>query len=310
MGIAVFDPTLPEAEYTPERLLAQADAAMYHAKSLGRSQPVLFDENTPNVHTPKADAWVGVIREALDEHRLVLYAQPIVELATGTVLQEELLLRMRDREGNIISPLEFLPTAERCGLISEIDRWVITEATRHAAGGRPLTVNLSAASSGDLGLSGLIERQLREHGTDPRNLVFEITETAVMPKIDQSRQFAQSMIKLGCEFALDDFGTGFASFTYLKQLPVHYLKIDIEFVRNVTRSTQDRSVVKAIVALARDFGQRTIAEGVEDEQTAEALRGLGVDLAQGFLFGSPCPITDRADPGPGGSARPEVSLEL
>jgi diguanylate cyclase (GGDEF)-like protein/PAS domain S-box-containing protein len=294
MGISVFDPTLPEAEYTPERLLAQADAAMYYAKSLGSSHAELFDENTPHVHTGNLDARVAMIRDALDEQRLVLYAQPIVELATGTILQEELLLRMLDREGNIVPPLVFLPTAERCGLISEIDRWVITEATRYAAGGRPLAVNLSAASSVDLSLLRLIERQLREHGTDPRNLVFEITETAVMQDVDQSRLFMQAMIKLGCHFALDDFGTGFASFTYLKQLPVQYLKIDIEFVRDVTRSAQDTSVVKAIVALARDFGQQTIAEGVEDEQTAEALRGLGVNLGQGYLFGRPSPIAEGA----------------
>jgi diguanylate cyclase (GGDEF)-like protein/PAS domain S-box-containing protein len=294
MGIAVFEPTLPDADYTPERLLAQADAAMYHAKSLGASHAERFDRDTPNVVKANPDATVAMIRDALDEERLVLYAQPIVELTTGAVLQEELLLRMLDREGNIVPPLIFLPTAERCGLISEIDRWVITEATRHAGSGRPLTVNLSAASSVDLGLSSLIQRQLLEHGTDPRNLVFEITETAVMQNVDQSRLFMQSMIDLGCQFALDDFGTGFASFTYLKHLPVHYLKIDIEFVRDVTRSAQDTAVVKAIVALARDFGQRTIAEGVEDESTAVALRGLGVDLGQGYLFGRPSPIADIA----------------
>jgi len=294
MGIAVFEPTLPEADYTPERLLAQADAAMYHAKSLGASHAERFDRDTSNVLKANPDATVAMIREALDEQRLVLYAQPIVELTTGAILQEELLLRMLDREGNIVPPLIFLPTAERCGLISEIDRWVITEATRHAGSGRSLTVNLSAASSVDLGLSSLIQRQLLEHGTDPRNLVFEITETAVMQNVDQSRLFMQSMIELGCQFALDDFGTGFASFTYLKHLPVHYLKIDIEFVRDVTRSAQDTAVVKAIVALARDFGQRTIAEGVEDEATAKALRALGVDLGQGYLFGRPSPIADGA----------------
>jgi diguanylate cyclase (GGDEF)-like protein/PAS domain S-box-containing protein len=294
IGISAFDPTLPEADYTPERLIAQADAAMYQAKSRGSSNAELFDGTTPYVLRAKPDATVAMIREALDEQRLVLYTQPIVELASGTILREELLLRMVDRDGNIVPPLVFLPMAERCGLISEIDRWVIAEATRQAADGRPLAVNLSAASVVDLGLLRLIERQLREHRTDPRNLVFEITETAVMQNIDQSRLFMQSMIKLGCNFALDDFGTGFASFTYLKQLPVQYLKIDIEFVRDVTRSAQDASVVKAIVALAHDFGQKTIAEGVEDEPTAEALRSLGVDLGQGYLFGRPCPVTDEA----------------
>ncbi|MCW3065178.1 MAG: domain S-box protein [Solirubrobacterales bacterium] len=299
MGIAVSDHTLTESELDPERLLAQADTAMYFAKSLGGSHTELFDGSTPHALKAEPDNWVAVIREALDEERFLLYAQPIVELATGAIVQEELLLRMRDSEGNIIPPLAFLPTAERCGLISEIDRWVITEATRLAASGRALSVNLSAGSAGDLGMLSLIERQLRKHGTDPGNLVFEITETAVMQNVDRARLFAEYMVGLGCQFALDDFGTGFASFTYLKRLPVQYLKIDIEFVRDLSRSDRDMSVVKAIVALARDFGQRTIAEGVEDEQTAEVLRRLGVDLAQGYLFGRPRPIAEAAGPGPG-----------
>jgi diguanylate cyclase (GGDEF)-like protein/PAS domain S-box-containing protein len=309
MGIAVFDHRVPQPECKPERLLAQADAAMYYAKSLGSPHAELFDDLTPTVLEIDPGAEALTIREALDEGRFVLYAQPIVELDTGAIVQEELLLRMRDREGRIIPPMDFLPTAERCGLIAEIDRWVITEAARHAAGGRALTVNLSAASSGDLGMLSLIERRLREHGTDPRNLVFELTETAVMQNVDQSRLFAEHMIELGCQFALDDFGTGFASFTYLKQLPVQYLKIDVEFVRDLTRSDRDMAVVKAIVALARDFGQRTIAEGVEDEATAEVLRHLGVDLAQGYLFGRPRPVTDGPDPGPGGSSRREIAVQ-
>jgi diguanylate cyclase (GGDEF)-like protein/PAS domain S-box-containing protein len=303
MGISVSDHTLPEPELVPERLLAQADTAMYFAKSRGGGHTELFDRSTPRVREVEPDAWVALIREALDENRFVLYAQPIVELATGVVVQEELLLRMRDVEGNIIPPLAFLPTAERCGLISEIDRWVITEATRLAGSGRALAVNLSAASAGDFGILSLVERQLRKHGADPGNLVFEITETAAMGNIDQARLFAEYMIKLGCQFALDDFGTGFASFTYLKQLPVQYLKIDIDFVRDLSRSDRDMSVVKAIVALASDFGQRTIAEGVEDEETAEILRHAGVDLAQGYHFGRPCPISDAAEPVAAGSAK-------
>ncbi len=294
MGISVFDHTLPESDGNAERLLAQADAAMYHAKSRGRSHTEIFEDGAPRPHRRGLEAEVVMIREALDEQRLVLYAQPIIELASGATVQEELLLRMRDRQGQIVPPRDFLPTAERCGLIAEIDRWVVSQAARYAAGGRALTVNLSAASLGDLGMLSLIERELREQGTDPRNLVFEITETAVMKNIEQARRFAERMVELGCQFALDDFGTGFASFTYLKQLPARYLKIDIDFVRDVTHSGRDAAVVKAIVALASEFGQRTIAEGVEDEPTAEVLRNLGVDLAQGYLFGRPRPVTDGA----------------
>ena len=224
----------------------------------------------------------------------MLYGQPIVELATGEVVQHELLLRMRDRDDELIPPLAFLPTAERCGLIGEIDQWVITQAAKIAAQGRPVGVNLSAASAGDPRMLDLIERELRRHGTDPGNLVFEITETAVMQNMDRGRLFAERLVALGCRFALDDFGTGFASFTYLKRLPVQYLKIDIDFVRDLASSPRDTSIVRAIVALAGDFGQQTIAEGVEDEETAAVLRDLGVTFAQGYLFGRPSPITDEA----------------
>jgi diguanylate cyclase (GGDEF)-like protein/PAS domain S-box-containing protein len=298
LGISVSDDGMSEPQLTADQLLAQADTAMYYAKSLGASRIELFDSSTPRVLEAEPDGWVARIRSALDQDRFVLYAQPIVELATGAIVQEELLLRMRDLDGSIIPPLAFLPTAETCGLISEIDRWVVTKATGFAAGGRSVTVNLSAASAGSPEIRSLIEHQLGNHRADSGNIIFEITETAMMQNVDQARLFAEHMLELGCQFALDDFGTGFASFTYLKQLPVQYLKIDIDFVRDLARSDRDVSVVKAIVSLARDFGQRTIAEGVEDEETTEMLRSLGVDLAQGYLFGRPRPITDRAHPRP------------
>jgi EAL domain-containing protein (putative c-di-GMP-specific phosphodiesterase class I) len=168
---------------------------------------------------------------------------------------------------------------------------VITEATKLAAHGA-VGVNLSAASAGDVGVLELIEGQLRHHNAEPGNLVFEITETAVMEDMDRATRFAERLVALGCRFSLDDFGTGFASFTYLKRLPVQYLKIDIEFVRDLARSQRDMFVVRAIVALANDFGQQTIAEGVENRYTAEVLRDLGVTYAQGYLFGRPEMITD------------------
>jgi diguanylate cyclase (GGDEF)-like protein/PAS domain S-box-containing protein len=295
IGISVSDDTLPDRDPNEDGLLHQADTAMYYAKSLGGSNTELFDPGrTPAILGVDRETWVARIREALDEDRFVLYAQPIVELATGTVVKRELLLRMLDRDGHVIPPMAFLPAAETYGLIGEIDQWVITQATKLTAGGQSVAVNLSAASAGDPAILDVIERELRHHEADPGNLVFEITETAVMQNMDRARMFAERLVALGCHFALDDFGTGFASFTYLKRLPAHYLKIDIDFVRALPSSNRDRSIVKAIVALAEDFGQRTIAEGVEDERTAEVLRSLGVTLAQGYLFGRPRPIADQA----------------
>jgi EAL domain-containing protein (putative c-di-GMP-specific phosphodiesterase class I) len=197
---------------------------------------------------------------------------------------------MIGRNGELIPPCTFLPAAEQYGLIGDIDRWVIAQAIALAADGRSVHVNLSAQSVADRGLLASIERQLHQTGTDPGNLVFELTETALMDDINTGERFAHGLAKLGCAVALDDFGTGFGSFTHLKRLPVKVLKIDIEFVRNLTTSTSDQHLVKAMVNLALGFGQQTIAEGVEDAQTLELLREYGVDFAQGFHLGRPAPI--------------------
>src|SRR6478752_601014 len=236
--------------------------------------------------------WLGRIRDAIDENRLVLYSQPIVPLGDGRP-GEELLLRMIGRDNEVILPGSFLPVAEKYGLIREIDRWVITQATRLAARGRlVIEANLSAASIGTSDLLPFIDQQIRESHADPANLVFEITETALMQDIVAGEAFARGLTQLGCGLALDDFGTGFGSFTYLKKLPITHLKIDVEFVRDLPSNPANRHVVKAIMSLARAFGLKTIAEGVEDEQALTLLRAEGVDFAQGFHLGTPGPIND------------------
>jgi PAS domain S-box-containing protein len=252
-------------------------------------------------------SWVGRIRDALDEDRLVLYSQPIIPLAEGEP-SEELLLRMIGPSGNVILPGSFLPVAEKYGLIGEIDRWVISEAIGLAAAGRRVEVNLSAASIDTLDMLGFIERKIREAHAEPSNIVFEITETALMRDIDTGAAFARGLAELGCGFALDDFGTGFGSFTYLKKLPVAYLKIDIEFVRDLTINPSNLHLVRAIVSLAQAFGVRTIAEGVEDEDTLTVLREEHVDFAQGFHFGRPAPIDTRQ--GPARMEFPGLSIDI
>jgi PAS domain S-box-containing protein len=255
----------------------------------------ITEEKTEQVAAQReldALTWVGRIRDAIDENRLVLYSQPIVPLADGQP-SEELLLRMIGRDNEVILPGSFLPAAEKYGLIGEIDRWVITQATRLAATGRRMVeANLSAASIGTSDLLPFIERQIHEAHADPANLVFEITETALMRDITAGEAFARGLAALGCGLALDDFGTGFGSFTYLKKLPITHLKIDIEFVRDLVTNPENLHVIKAIVSLARAFGLKTIAEGVEDEQALTLLRAEGVDFAQGFHLGRPGPPSD------------------
>ena len=234
-------------------------------------------------------AWVGRIRDALDEDRLVLHSQPIVPL-TGGQPSQELLLRMVGPGGDLVPPGSFLPVAEKYGLIGEIDRWVIGQAVGLAAAGRRLQANLSAASIGNLDLLPIIERNLRDAHADPSNVVFEITETALIQNVEAGVALARGLREIGCPVALDDFGTGFGTFTHLKNLPISYLKIDIEFVRDLTTNQATQHLVKAIVGLAQDFGYQTIAEGVEHAETLALLKDYGVDYAQGFYLGRPTPI--------------------
>ena len=245
-------------------------------------------------HDVEEALWLGRIRDALDEDRLVLYAQPIVDLMTGQTVQHELLLRMRDEDGQIIAPGAFLPAAERYGLISEIDRWVIRQAVEIAADGVPTEFNLSGRSIGDPDILRELATAIEASGVDPSLLVVEVTETAFVGQTEAGRAFAERVRELGCRLALDDFGTGFSSLTYLKHLPADHLKIDIDFVRELTSSETDARVVRGIVALAREFNQTTIAEGVEDQETLVLLREMGVDLAQGYLFGRPAPMASDA----------------
>ena len=235
-------------------------------------------------------AWVGRIRDAIDEDRLTLYSQPIVPLAGGQPIQE-LLLRMIGTNGEVIAPGSFLPVAEKYGMIAEIDRWVIGQAARLAGTGQKVDANLSADSISDLSLLTFIEDELRGAGADPANLVLEITETALMKDIEAGKAFITGLTDIGCRVALDDFGTGFASFTYLKTFNLAYLKIDVGFVRNLTADTSNQHLVRAIAGLARDFGYETIAEGVEDAETLAMLVDYGVDFAQGFHIGRPSPST-------------------
>jgi PAS domain S-box-containing protein len=242
--------------------------------------------------------WLGRIRDAIDDDRLLLYEQPIVDLRTGETVQRELLLRMRSEDGTIIAPGEFLPVAERYGLITEIDRLVIRQAVQLAADGKPTQFNLSAASIGDPDILRELSSAIEAAAVDPRLLVVELTETGMMKHGEGGRVFAAQLRALGCGLALDDFGTGFASLSQLKYLDADHVKIDIEFVRDLVRSETDERLIRGIVGFAREFSQITTAEGIEDEQTLAKLRELGVDRGQGYLFSPPRPLQSVQSPAP------------
>jgi EAL domain-containing protein (putative c-di-GMP-specific phosphodiesterase class I) len=289
IGIVCFG----DEEPAVEDLMVSADLAMYAAKESGGNR----------YHVATADGgeyvsgmqvrlnWADQIRRALDEDRFVLYCQPILELASDTITQYELLLRMIGDDGEIIMPAAFIDTAERFGLIQEIDQWVARKAIHLLAEHDVrLEVNVSGKSMGDLAIPELVEREIALTGIDPSRLVFEITETAAIANMEQARAFAERLTRLGCRFALDDFGAGFSSFYYLKYLPLDYLKIDGDFIRSLTSSVTDQLVVKSMVDIARGMGMKTIAEFVEEAETVAMLRQKGVDYSQGYFHGAPRPV--------------------
>ena len=293
VGVAPFD----SARLTGEDVLVNADLAMYEAKEGGRDCVACHAAaREAPARLASRLSWTDVIRDALDEDRLVLQAQPIMHLASGEIRQYELLLRMRDPLGELISPAAFLPVAERYDLIGAIDKWVVRRAI--AMLGQELErknrlvfeVNISGRSTGDPELLELIEHQLREHRVDPEQVIFEITETTAVGNIPRAQEFAAHLNALGCRFALDDFGAAFASFYYLKHLPFDYLKIDGEFVRSCMSNRTDQLVIQAVVDIARGLGKRTVAEMVGDRATLDMLAEMGVDHAQGYHIGRPAPL--------------------
>jgi len=236
-------------------------------------------------------AWVGRIRDAIDQDRIVFYAQPIISL-NGDHKAHELLCRMVDTEGAIVPPGRFLPAAENYGLIAELDLLAIEEAARQIARGHRVNINLSTASVGRRHIVDIIGDRLRAAKADPSMLTIEITETALLKDVAAAEHFAAAASALGCRISLDDFGTGFGGFTYLKRMSIDQLKIDIEFVRDLPSSRESQQVVKAVASLARGLNLETVAEGVEDDRTCALLYDWGVTHVQGYFFAKPVPIAE------------------
>ena len=285
VGIATFGGTAEEV--TAEGLMIAADIALCEAKADGGGRAV-DSASGPNQKL----TWADRIREAIDNQQLIVHAQPIFDLRTHCVAREELLVRMLDADGDVIPPSSFLPTAERFGLISEIDRLVLARAVEMAGRSRPIAVNVSGASLSDPRLIADVRAAI-DQGLNPGWLDFEITETAAISNMAQAKEFAEAVTGMGCGLGLDDFGTGFSSFSYLRELPVQHFKIDIEFIRDLRTSEVDRRLVHAMAEFARAFGQETVAEGVEDAETLTLVRACGIDYAQGFHIGKPV-LVDRS----------------
>ncbi len=291
----------------PGTVLRRADVACYLAKEAGRDRVHVYavgDETSTQVHGEME--WVGRIHAALRDDRLVVFAQRIVPLAGTSGERYELLLRLRGEDGRLHPPGVFLPAAERYGLIGELDRWVARHALetleRHPEHLRNLEavhLNVSASSVSDPGFAGDLIALLDRHAVPADRICVEITETAAMRDLVQSRRFLATLRERGVRIALDDFGSGLSSFAYLKSLPIDLVKIDGMLVRDVAIDPLDRTLVRSVHELARVLGKRTVAEFVEDDAIAEVLRGIRIDLAQGYGVHRPQPWTELLAPSDG-----------
>ncbi|MGA2013791.1 MAG: EAL domain-containing protein [Solirubrobacteraceae bacterium] len=285
----------PEDAYDRDTLLAASDLTMYEAKQSGRNRFAVHDPRGHSRLLAKDRlAWSNRIRRALRDDLFVLHYQPIVDVAGGSAHRYEALVRMADGPGEPVAPEAFLEIAQRYGMMCAIDRWVIAQVLADLSSGRlpegaTIAVNVSPASLADADLLELIDRLLAEHEVQPSQLIFEITQSAAISRLDEAQRFGRRLQSMGCRVALDRFGTGYGSLLHLKHLPYDYIKIDGEFVRGMTRNEHDRVLVEALVGIARGMSKQTIAGFVGDDETMDSLRGLGVDLAQGFHLGRPAP---------------------
>ncbi|MFN8523790.1 MAG: EAL domain-containing protein [Chloroflexota bacterium] len=291
IGVAVGSP--PDS--TPDRLLQEADVAMYRAKERGKDQYVLFDEAMDR-HCNDRLAVETELRLAVERRELEVHYQPIVELATGRVCQLEALVRWRRQDGSLVSPSEFIPMAEENGLIVPIGQFVLTEACRQVAEWRrrlpraadiSISVNLSARQLIHHPLVADVDLALCAARLDPSALRLEITESAMMSDTKLTTQRLGDLRDLGVRLAVDDFGTGYSSLAYIRKFPIDVVKIDRSFVARVATDPQDEAIVKAIISLGHALGLSATAEGVETPEQARRLLELGCPHAQGFLFSKP-----------------------
>ena len=291
-GLASFE----HGKGASNEVMIAADLALYEAKESGRARLAVYEPKPEESVRREARAtWSQRIRHGLDEGLFVPYRQPILDLATNEIKRYELLARLLDDNGRPIPPGAFLPTAERTGLVRELDRYMVGQAIDLIAtdGHREALsyeVNLSARTLADREMPRAIAAQIERAGIDPALLVFEITETTAIANMEQAQDFAASLRRIGCRFALDDFGAGFASFLYLKHIPLDALKIDGNFIRKLRTNRTDQLLVRHMAEIARSLELFTIAEYVEDAGTLELLDDYPIDAAQGFSVGHPEPV--------------------
>ncbi|MBN0978781.1 EAL domain-containing protein [Pseudomonas sp. SDM007_2] len=291
VGIALF----PGNGATPQELLMNADAAMYHAKSMGKNGYSFFDVSM-NTNARRQLQLLQDLRNAVEQQQLRLHYQPKFDALSGRAVGAEALLRWEHPQHGLLLPDKFIELAEKTGVIIAIGDWVLNEACRqmqvwYAQGYRDwrIAVNLSALQFCHAGLVSSVANALQRHQLPANSLTLEITETTAMSDADASMTVLQKLSEMGVDLSIDDFGTGYSSLMYLKRLPANELKIDRGFVRDLEHDSDDAAIVSAIVALGQALGLRIVAEGVETDMQQDFLTRLGCDSLQGYHLGHPLP---------------------
>ena len=298
IGVSIGVVAIDQTSTGTEDLLSAADTACYMAKDSGRNRIQVYQPDDAALQERRAEMhWVSEIKRALEEDRLVLYCQDIVETrCPEPVRHYEILVRMRDDNGQLWQPGSFLPAAERYNLAPELDSWVVRRALAwigesEVPADALYSINLSGRSLAADGFLDAVVAALDEFGVSPSNVCFEVTETAAISNLAYARGFMDHLRARGCRFSLDDFGSGLSSFNYLRSLPVDFLKIDGVFVRDIIDNPVHQAIVGSINEVGHAMAMHTIAEFAESTEVIECLRGIGVDFVQGYGYGRPRPLT-------------------
>ena len=303
IGVSIGVVGIDENANDMSRIMSQADMACYAAKDSGRNRVHVYEHDDEMASERHGEMhWTARITRAMEQNRFVLYRQPIVGISGDNNEHYQVLVRMIDEKGGVVPPGAFIPSAERYNLMAGIDRWVINEVFRLIAKGDTndtfagtdtvITLNLSVDSLTDDGLYDYIVSIKNKHGISLRNVCFEINETVAISNLVKATALINALKKHDCCFCLGDFGSGLSSFAYLKTLPVNYIKIDGSFIKDVSSDPVNRAMVDSIQQMGRAMKLDTIAECVEDEQTLNILKEIGIDYAQGYHLGRPQAIRE------------------
>lgn len=300
IGVSIGVVAINKESISVDQLMRCADLACYAAKEAGRNRVQTYYENDENLNNRKGEmSWVSGILRALKEDRIIIYSQKIGSVAPDSQhMHHEILVRLIDSNGDIVSPGEFIPAAERYNLMTKLDLAVINRSFAALRNqyfsdlGKNgfISINLSGQSLSDPHFLLNVKFLMMQYRVDPTQICFEITESAAIANQILVQQFMVEMKRIGIKFALDDFGTGLSSLTYLKQFPVDYLKIDGSFIKDIVSDPIDRTLVDAINKMAHTMGLKTVAEYVESEEILKLLNTMNIDYAQGYFIQKPTKV--------------------